>query len=101
MAENNKNGEKFLNYKGKPLVRSGNTIYYGYMSDPFVIVIQIVSKKKVKDLEIADKVMIQLVNTDPDVRPRERIAKKTEKRGLYDAMDIGAIWLQRALEKGA
>ena len=29
--------QNFYTYKGYPLVRNKNTIYYGYMSDPFVI----------------------------------------------------------------
>ncbi len=91
------NKEKFLMYKGKPLVRSGNTIYYGNSYDPFVILINVVSTKKVGDLDVADRVSIQLLNTDPNVRPRERIVKKSEKKGLYAAMDIGSIWLERAL----
>lgn len=92
-----KSKEKFLTYKEKPLVRNGNTIYYGNMSDPYVIMLQILSTKKVKDLDIAEKVSVQLLSTDPDVRPRERILKKSEKNGLYPAMDIGSIWLERAL----
>lgn len=95
MAE--KKGAKFLTYKGKPLVRSGNIIYYGNMSDPFVIMIQIISTKMVGEMEIANRVTVQLLNTDPDVRPRERIVKKSEKQGLYQAMDIATIWLERAL----
>lgn len=95
MAE--KKGTKFLTYKGKPLVRSGNIIYYGNMSDPFVIMIQIISTRKVGEIEIANRVSVQLLNTDPDVRPRERIVKKSEKQGLYQAMDIASIWLERAL----
>lgn len=87
-------------YKGRPLVRKGNTLYYGSMADPFVIMMQITSTKKIKDLEVANKVTVQLMNTDPDVRPRERIVKKSEKNGLYDAMDVGSIWLNRALQKG-
>lgn len=86
-------------YKGRPLVRKGNTLYYGSMAEPFVIVMQITSTKKVKELEVANKVTVQLMNTDPDVRPRERIVKKSEKNGLYDAMDVGSIWLDRALQK--
>lgn len=86
-------------YKGRPLVRKGNTLYYGSMADPFVIMMQITSTKKVKELEVANKVTVQLMNTDPDVRPRERIVKKSEKNGLYDAMDVGSIWLDRALQK--
>ena len=87
----------FLTYKGKPLVRKGNTIYYGNMSDPFVIMLSIASTHEVHGVKIADKVIIQLINTDPDVRPHDRIAQKTEKKGLYSAMDIGRIWLERAL----
>lgn len=95
-----KKGNKFLEYRGKPLVRCGNTIYYGNMNDPFVIMLQITSTKPFNDMEIADKVLIQLLNTDPDCRPQERIVKKSEKKGLYNAMDIGTIWLERALKKG-
>ena len=81
------------------MVRKGNTLYYGSMAEPFVIMMQITSTKKVKELEVANKVTVQLMNTDPDVRPRERIVKKSEKNGLYDAMDVGSIWLDRALQK--
>ena len=95
-----KKGNKFLEYRGKPLVRCGNTIYYVNMNDPYVIMLQITSTKTFNDMEIADRVLIQLLNTDPDCRPRDRIVKKSEKKGLYNAMDIGTIWLERALEKG-
>ncbi|MBQ8027705.1 MAG: hypothetical protein IJ261_06280 [Clostridia bacterium] len=96
MAEKKK--AKFLSYKGKPLVRCGNTIYYGNMNDPYVVLLQIVSSKKVNDLDVADKVTVQLLSTDPDARPRDRIIKKSEKKGLYQAMDIGSIWLELALK---
>ena len=96
-----KNEVKFLTYKDKPLVRKGDTIYYGNMSDPFVIKLTISSYKQFQDMEIADRVSVQMLNTDPECRPRERVVKKAEKRGLYNAMDIGSIWLQRALDKGA
>ena len=95
-----KKGNKFLEYRGKPLVRCGNTIYYGNMNDPYVIMLQITSTKTFNDIEVADRVLIQLLNTDPDCRPRDRIVKNSEKKGLYNAMDIGTIWLERALEKG-
>ena len=88
---------KFLTYKGKPLVRNGNTIYYGNMSDKYVIMMQIMSTKTVNDLELVDKVIIQLMYTDPDIKTRDRVVKKSEKHGLYNAMDIGSIWLERAL----
>ena len=91
--------KQFLMYKGKPLVRSGNTLYYGDMADKCVIMLQILSTKTVNDLTVADKVQVQLLSTDPELRMKDRILKKSEKSGLYNAMDIGAIWLERALEQ--
>ena len=89
--------DKFLTYKGKPLVRNGNTIYYGFPNEKYVIMMQILPTKPVDDVEVASKVSIQLINTDPDVSIREKIVKSSEKKGLYAALDIAEIWLNRAL----
>lgn len=86
-----------MTYKGKPLVRKGNVIYYGNMADPFVIMISVADSHKVHGVDIADKVTVQLLNTDPNVNPKDAIAKKAEKKGLWAAMDIGSVWLERAL----
>ena len=88
---------EFLEYKGKPLVRCDKTLYYGSIAERYVVMIQILSVKQVNGLEIADKILVQLMDTDENVRARDRILKKSEKSGLYDAIDIGAIWLERAL----
>lgn len=88
--------ESFLTYKGYPLVRNGKTIYYGNSYDRFIIMMQIASTKQVGDEEIADKILIQLLDTDPDISPRQRIVKKSDKKGLYTAMDFATVWLQRA-----
>ena len=88
---------KFLTYKGKPLVRNGNTLYYGDASENYVIMMQILATKPVGDVEVASKVSIQLLNTDPNVSVRERIVKSSEKKGLYAALDIAEVWLSRAL----
>ncbi len=90
--------EKFLTYKGKPLVRQGNTLYYGNMYDPFVVMLTIKSTTTSGDMELAEKVSVQLISTDPTISPRDRIIKTSEKTGLYNAMDIGSIWLERALK---
>ena len=88
----------FLTNKGKPLVRNGNTIYYGNMTDDYVIMMQITSSKEFGELDLASKVTVQLINTDPDVSIKEKIVKSSEKKGLYAAMDIADIWLTRALK---
>ena len=88
---------EFLTYKGHPLVRCGDTLYYGNMADKYVVMLKILSKKTVDDLEVADKVSIQLMHTDEEMRAKDRIVKSSEKEGLYNAMDLGAIWLERAL----
>lgn len=93
-----KKGNEFLTYKGKPLVRQGNVLYYGNMYDKYVVMLTITGTKTVGDMTIADKVSVQLLSTDEDVSPRNRIIKKSEKNGLYPAMDIGSIWLERALK---
>ena len=35
-----------LTYKGRPLVRCGNDIYYGSMTDPYIIYLQVLSNKQ-------------------------------------------------------
>lgn len=91
--------DTFLTYKGKPLVRCGKTIYYGDMADQFVACLQVQSDKDFKDIKLSDKVLIQIINTDPEVGPKEKIVKKSEKEGIFNALDLGAVWLQRELKK--
>lgn len=94
-----KKKEGFLEYKGRPLVRKGNTIYYGSLADDFVLVLQVLSTRESNGLEIADRVMVQLLKNDPNLRLNERIVHKIEKKGLYNAMHIGSFWLEKALSE--
>ena len=86
-----------LEYKGRPLQRIDNMIYYGSFSDPYIIMLQSLETKKVKDLDVATKVSVQLQLTDASVKSRDRVVKKSEKSSLYDAIDVGAVWLERSL----
>ena len=86
-----------LKYKCRPLLRKDNVVYYGNMSDSHIVMLQILESKKDGDLELATKVSVQLQLTDPDAKPRERIVKKSEKDGFYTALDVGCVWLDRAL----
>ena len=89
-----------LMYKGHPLRRKDNLIYFGSMADKYIIMLQILDTKKVKDLDVATKVSVQLQLTDPDLKSRDRVVKKSEKDSLYTAMDVASVWLDRALTAG-
>ncbi len=91
------NTQTFPTYRGHPLVRCGDVIYYGSMKDKYVVKLEIKNKKRVKDMEVADRVSIQLMYTDSSNLSRKQIVKSSEKNGLYLAMDIADAWLTRAL----
>ena len=89
--------EKVLMYKGRPLMRKDNLIYYGSMADSHIVMLQILETKDVNGTPVATRVSVQLQLTDPTVKSRDRIVKKGEKAGLYTALDFGCVWLERAL----
>ena len=91
----------FFTYKGRPLVRKGDTIYYGSMGDDFVVMLSIQSHTSEGELDLADNITIQLMHTDTTINPMDIVVKKAEKKGLYQALDIASIWLERAREGGA
>ena len=86
-----------LQFKGRPLMRKDSLVYYGSMADKYIIMLQILDTKKVGDMDVASRVSVQLQLTDPDLKSRDRIVKKSEKDGLYSAMDVATVWLERAL----
>ena len=86
-----------LMYKGRPLMRKDNLVYYGSMADSHIVMLQILETKKVGDMDLATRVSVQLQLTDPTVKGRSRIVKKSEKDGFYTALDVGCVWLERAL----
>lgn len=88
---------KILEYKDRPLMRHGDTIYYGSMSDSRIIMMQILESEDVEGLSVARRISVQLQQTNPNAHGRDRIVKKIEKNSLWSAMDIASIWLNRAL----
>ena len=86
-----------LVYKNHPLRRVDNLIYYGSMADKYIVLLQILDTKKEQDMDVATRVSVQLQMADPDLKSRARVVKKSEKDSLYAAMDVGCIWLERAL----
>lgn len=93
--------EKILTYKGYKLMRQNDIIYYGDMSDDFIIMMQIMSHKKVDSVDVADKVSLMLLSTNESLPFIERIVKRADKDGMYTALDVAYIWLNRALTKKA
>lgn len=92
--------KKTLEYKGRPLQRLGNIVYYGSMADKYIIMLQILDTKKVNDMDVATKVSVQLQLTDANIKSRDRVVKKSEKDGFWAAMDVATVWLDRALSAG-
>lgn len=92
-----KSQKKFFEYKGKPLVRCGNILYYGSMSDKYVVKIETKETKKLNDLEIATSTNVAMVDTSLDNLDAQKIVKISSKNGLYESLDIANIWLERAL----
>lgn len=79
-----------LIYKGKPLVKRGNTVIYGDINDRFYLHISILDTDTEKDLELASEVVVSLMENG-------KVIKKAEREGIYRALDIGAFWLEDAM----
>ena len=91
MSENT----NMLVYNGRPLVRCGDKIYYGNMTDKFIILFTIQSYKTVGEKQVADKVLIQMLYTDPDIKGKGKIYKSSEKNGMATALEFACAWLGR------
>ena len=86
-----------LVYRGHPLRRVDNLIYYGSMADKYIIMMQVLDTEPLKDISLAKRVSIQLQLTDASLRARDRVVRSTEKSSLSEAMEFASIWLERAL----
>ena len=84
-------------FKGKPLVRSGNVLYYGDPSEKYIAMMQVLTNKSLEDVTLSDRVSVQILSTDETLHTSQRVLKRTEKNGLYSALTIATIWLERAL----
>ena len=88
-----------LMFKGRPLIRSGNEIYYGDMAEPVVARMEIRTAADFLDLKLPGKVRVFLLSTDESLNPIERIKKNSEKNSLYEAIETASIWLDLELGK--
>ena len=84
---------KYLVYKNRPLVREGNTICYGDMTDKCILILEIMSYKEESGNKVPDKILVQVI----DSKDPTKIIKQGAKDGLYNAFSIGVVWLEHAL----
>ena len=86
---------KYLEYRGKPLVREGDTICYGDMNEKCILILEIISNKEVEGKKLPDKIIIQVIDSkDPN-----NIIRQGSYSGLHDAFTMGEIWLDQALQQ--
>lgn len=83
-----------LVFKNKPIVRSGSILYYGNPSEKFIVRLNILETSDVEGFELSTKVSIELLDISSE---KERLIKKADRSGLYDALEIGSIWLDRSI----
>lgn len=95
MTNTAQNKTGFFTYKGLPLVRKGNELYYGNMSDEYVVRMQIEETKELNGLKVASKVRIFKMATDKSLPFDKIFVKNAEKASLYEALDIACAWLGR------
>ena len=88
--------KKLLTYKGKPLIRCGNRVYYGNLEDKYILALDIVESENVNGAEHSTKVKIQLMDNTGELG-KGQVFRRAERDNLYKAIDIGEWWLQDAL----
>ncbi len=85
--------DKYVMFRGKPLVRQGGQFLYGYLDDTHSLFIGVHDTEKKGEYDIAGTVTI-MVRSNAD----GKIVKAAKKHGLYEALDIGSVWLDLALK---
>lgn len=83
-----------MNYKGRPVVRNGNKVYFGEPYNKFIVVLTILENAN----ELPSRILVQLQNTDPALAmTAEKIVKEVERKNLYDAFELASVWLEKQL----
>ncbi len=88
-----------LTYKGLPLVRTEDEMYYGNPGEKYIIYMKVLSTKQIGNQTVSDKIHVSLISTDTTLDPIRRMKKQGIKNGLYNALDVGAVWLRAELNK--
>ena len=87
--------QEFMTYKGKPLVRSKNEIYYGDMAESHVVKFVIL---EADGNDEPTKINVQLLKCKTELADKDRIVKESTKSSMFEALDVGFVWLERTLK---
>lgn len=79
---------KYLEYKGFPLVREGDTICYGDMNGKCILILEIMSYKEEGGKSLPEDILVQIV----DPKDQSKIFRQDMKQGLYEAFSLGVSW---------
>ena len=85
---------KYLMYKDRPLVREGDTVCYGDLAEPYILVMEIMSYKEENGEKMPDTILVQVVESED----QNKIVRQGTKNGFYEAFGYGIIWLEQALK---
>lgn len=88
-------GGSYLMYKDRPLVREGDTICYGDMTEKYILVMDILNYKDENGVSVPGDVFVSVVET----ADQNKVYRQGGKKGLYEAFGYGMIWLEQALSK--
>ncbi|MBR5405256.1 MAG: hypothetical protein K6E36_09120 [Oscillospiraceae bacterium] len=88
--------ETYMTYKNRPVVRSGKTIYYGSMAEPYVVMMNVNGGEQQGDVNVATAIKCYLMKTDKSLNPMEAIIKTAERATLLDALELASVWLKAA-----
>jgi len=81
---------EFIEYKGKPLVRQGDDIFYGDLSEKFYVYMMIMSdKKSAKGDTVPGTIMVQLLDSATKSPVKQKITN-----GLAEAFEFAEAWLR-------
>ena len=103
MSTNTVINGKYTVFNGIPVVRENNVICCGDNRDKYVMVLMVLTTKKVTsngvETEVPENIFGQILSTDTTVDPAKRMVKQFTGKGLMDAFDFGLTQLARYNKK--
>ena len=83
--------DEFVEYKGRPIVRQGDDIFYGDLSEKYYVYMMIMSDKKSpkSDENVPGTIMVQLLDSQTKKPEKQKITN-----GLAEAFEFAEAWLR-------